>query len=78
MIAFCMRHATDLLILPPHTSHLLQPFYVSVFSPLKRALAAETDVISRFDSGRLQMVEWTRMYIRARERALTMASIISS
>jgi hypothetical protein len=37
VIAFCIRHAIDLLILPPHTSHTLQPLDVSVFSPLKRA-----------------------------------------
>jgi hypothetical protein len=77
VIAFCIRHAIDLLILPPHTSHTLQPLDVSVFSPLKRALAAETDGVSRLNSGRLQKVECTRMYIRARERAFTTANIIS-
>jgi hypothetical protein len=56
---------------------MLQPLDVSVFSPLKRALAAETDAVSRLDSGRLQKVEWTKMYIRARERALTTANIVS-
>jgi hypothetical protein len=42
VIAHCMKHAIDLLILPPHTSHMLQPLDVSVFAPLKRALAKET------------------------------------
>jgi hypothetical protein len=41
-IAYCMEHAVYLLVLPPHTSHMLQPLDVSVFSALKRALAAET------------------------------------
>jgi len=41
LIAHYMEH--DLLILPPHTSHVLQPLDVSAFSPLKHALAAETD-----------------------------------
>jgi hypothetical protein len=77
VITFCMRHAIDLLILPPHTSHTLQPFDVSVFSPLRLALAAETDGVSRLDSRRLQRVEWTTMYIRARERAFTAANIVS-
>ena len=77
VIAYCMEHAIDLLILPPHTSHMLQPLDVGVFSPLKRALAAETDVVARLDSGRIQRVEWTEMYIRARTRALTSSNITS-
>jgi hypothetical protein len=77
VIAHCMEHAIDLLIMPPHTSHKLQPLDVSVFSPLKRALAAETDAASRVDSGRIQRVDWTTMYIRARERALISANIQS-
>ena len=74
VIAHCMEHAIDLLILPPHTPHVLQPLDVSVFAPLKRALA---DAVSRVDSGRIQRVEWTEMYIRAREKAFTSASIAS-
>jgi len=77
VIAFCMKHAIDLLILPPHTSHKLQPLDVSIFAPLKRALAAETDAGSRLDSGRIQRVEWTEMYIRARKRAFTTSNIVS-
>ena len=42
-IALCMRDAIDLLILPPHCSHVLQPLDVGVFAPLKRALTSETD-----------------------------------
>lgn len=77
VIAHCMKHAIDLLILPPHTSHMLQPLDVSVFAPLKHALGVETDKASRLDYGRIPRVEWTRMYIRAREKALTSANILS-
>jgi len=77
VIAHCMEHAIDLLILPPHTSHVLQPLDVSVFAPLKRALASETDAASRLDPGRVPRVEWTQMYIRAREKAITTANIKS-
>jgi hypothetical protein len=77
LIAHCMEHAIDLLVLPPHTSHKLQPLDVSVFSPLKRALAAETDAASRLDSGRIQRADWTNMYIRAREKAFTSSNIQS-
>ena len=66
VIAFCIHNAIDLLILPPYTSHILQPLDVSVFAPLKRALAHETDALSRHNSGRISKVEWTEMFIRAR------------
>jgi len=77
VIRYCMEHGIDLLILPPHTSHMLQPLDVTVFSPLKRALATETDAASRLDCGRVPRVEWTQIYIRAREKALTRANIVS-
>lgn len=77
VIAYCMEHAIDLVILPPHTSHVLQPLNVSVFAPLKPALAAETDTASRLDPGRIQRTEWAAMYIRAREKAFTIANIKS-
>jgi hypothetical protein len=77
VISFCINRAIDLPILPPHTSHLLQPLHVSVFGPLKRSLAAETDAACRLDPGRIQRVEWTETYIRARSIALS-SSIITS
>lgn len=76
-VAHYMKHAIDLRILPPHTSHILQPLDVGVFSPLKRALAAETDAIARVDPSRIRRAEWTEMYIRERERALTASNIAS-
>jgi hypothetical protein len=76
-IAFCMRNSIDLLILPPHCSHILQPLDVGVFAPLKRALAFETDATLRLDTGRIPRVEWVEMYIRARRKALTSHIILS-
>jgi hypothetical protein len=75
MIAFCMQKAIDLMILPPLCSHILQPLDVGVFAPLKRALASETDAALRLGTGRMSRVEWLEMYIRAREKALTMSNI---
>jgi hypothetical protein len=77
VIAFCMQNGIDLLILPPHTPHLLQPLDVGVFAPLKRALACETDAALRYDTGRIPRVQWVEMYTRARERALTSHNILS-
>jgi len=57
VIAYCIEYTIDMLILPPHTSHMLQPLDVSVFAPLKRALASKTDAASRLDSGRIPRSE---------------------
>ena len=75
--AFCMQHAIDLLILPPHTLHVLQPPDVGVFAALKRAPASETVAVARLDYGRIQRVESTEMYIRAREKAPSSTNITS-
>jgi len=75
VIAHCIEHAIDLLILLLHTLHILQLLDVSVFSLLKRALAVETNTASRLDAGRITRSEWTRMYISAREAALRPSNI---
>ena len=49
-IAHCIKHAINLLILLPHTSHLLQPLNVNMFAPLKHTLTEETNAISKHDS----------------------------
>ena len=77
LIALCMENAIDILILPPHCSHALQPLDVSVFSPLKKALVVQTDKLASLDPGRIPRVEWTEAYIRARERAIIQANIQS-
>ncbi|KAI6811881.1 hypothetical protein KC342_g17516 [Hortaea werneckii] len=76
-ISICMDNAIDLLIPPPHRSHVLPPLDVGVFSQLKRALAAGTDAVSRLDPGRLKRVKWTETYIRARQRAITKTNVKS-
>ena len=72
-----MQNTIDLIILPPHCSHILQPLDVGVFAPLKRALASETDAALQLDSGRISRVEWVEMYIRARTKALTASNILA-
>ncbi|KYG40429.1 hypothetical protein M433DRAFT_160430, partial [Acidomyces richmondensis BFW] len=40
------------------------------FLPLKKALAAETDKLTRLNPGRTPRVKWTRAYIYARDKAI--------
>jgi hypothetical protein len=58
VIAHCMEHAIDPLILPPHCSHIPQLLDASVFSLLKRALAAETDYTAQLNASRVSLVDW--------------------
>lgn len=76
-IAYCMENSIDLLIMPPHCSHLLQPLNVGVFSAFKRAHARETDAISQHSSHRIPRAEWMQMFIRARKKAVTLDNILS-
>jgi hypothetical protein len=72
-----MQNAIDLLIMPTHCSHVLQPLDVSVYAPLKRALGKETDKVARLDSSRVERVQWTEMYMRAHKTAFSMSNICS-
>ena len=56
-IAFCLKNTIDLVVLPPHSLHILQPLDVAVFSPLKTYLSRETDRLSRLDPGRISKIE---------------------
>jgi hypothetical protein len=77
-IAFCLDKNIDLVCLPPHTSHLLQPLDVGIFSLLKRALSAEIEKLFRLDTRRIPRIEWTEAYIIARAKTFTSRNIESS
>lgn len=76
-IAHCMDYNIILLVLPPHTSHILQPLDLSVFGPLKTYLAQETDRYTRTGIQRLQKYEWLEAYRQARPKALSTSNILS-
>ena len=61
LVAHCVAHAIDLVVLPAHPSHVTQPLDVSVFGPLKTALAKE---MVR-DEERLQKADWTHVLVQA-------------
>jgi len=75
LVAFAMEHAIDLMIFPPHSTHALQPLDICLFGPLKRALARETDAITRLSDARIPRVEWTKAYISARTVAFSVKNI---
>ena len=65
-----MEHNIRLLVLPPHTSHLLQPLDMSVFGPLKTHLSRIINRITRLGPRQLQRPEWVKAYYDARDQAL--------
>ena len=77
-LAHCLSKTIDVVVLPPHSSHILQPLDVGVFSPLKRALTEELDALFRLDSSRISRVDWTAAYINARQQAFSSRNIISA
>jgi len=77
MVNFCIQHRIDLLLLPPHSSHLMQPLDVAVFGPLKRAISLQISRLLRSGITRIQKAEWLVRYIEAREHAITNANILA-
>jgi hypothetical protein len=77
-IAHCLQNRITLLILPPHTSHLLQPLDVAIFGPLKKRLTAALSHLNQAQLIRIQKMEWMDAYIQARSEVCNSQNIESS
>jgi hypothetical protein len=78
-IRFCVDHKIILLCLPAHTTHLLQPLDVGVFSPL--AAAYKNGVLERYSftsSIVLDKVDFLEIWHAARAGAMTLETIQSA
>jgi hypothetical protein len=76
-VSYCIHHHIDLVLLPPHSSHLLQPLDVGVFAPLKRAMSNQMSRFLRSGIQRMHKVEWLERFIIAREQGITKENILS-
>jgi hypothetical protein len=74
---FCRNHRIILLCLPAHTSHMLQPLDVAVFSSLKHWYRREVDSRLRLGDIRVPKSEFLSIYAEARPRAFTDKNICS-
>ena len=74
-VEYCMDHKIILMVLPPHTSHLLQPLDVGVFGSVKSALSNQCKRYTQAHVRRLQKAEWLTAYVKARPSAITKANI---
>jgi len=77
-IKFCMDSNIEVLLLPPHSSHLTQPLDVGIFSPLKQKMAEELDRILRYGVPNLKKFEWANCYQIARPQGMTSSNIESA
>jgi DDE superfamily endonuclease/helix-turn-helix, Psq domain/Tc5 transposase DNA-binding domain len=74
----CFQHNIHLLYLPPHTSHVLQPLDLSVFSSLKHSYRKEIGFLSNLmDSSPIGKQNFLICYQKARRDALTISNIKS-
>ena len=74
----CFQHNIHLLYLPPHTSHVLQPLDLSVFSSMKRSYRKEIGFLNELtDSSPIGKQNFLICYQKARKDALTISNIKS-
>jgi 4-hydroxybenzoate polyprenyltransferase len=74
----CFQHNIHLLYLPPHTSHVLQPLDLSVFSPLKHSYRKQIGYLShQTDSSPIGKQNFLSCYQKARKDGLTASNIKS-
>ena len=74
-IYHCIQNDIVLFLLPPHSSHLMQPLDVGVFGPLKTAISAQLARLLSTGIPQLQKIEWLENYVPAWARALTTQNI---
>ena len=74
----CYQHNIHLLFLPPHTSHVLQPLDLSVFSALKSWYRKEVGYLTLLtDSSPIGKQNFLNCYQKARKEALSAKNIKS-
>ena len=74
----CIKLNIRLLLLLPHSTHLLQPLDVGVFGPLKQALSKHHGRTLATGVCRVEKHEWVEFYAKAREDAMTSKNIKSA
>jgi DDE superfamily endonuclease len=76
-VGYYIQNRIELVLLPPHSSHLLQLLDVRVFAPLKMALAHKQTHLFRSGVRRIEKPEWLEHYIEAREEGITEKNILA-
>jgi hypothetical protein len=69
-VRYCIDNKIIVFLLPPHSSHLLQPLDVGVFGPVKAAMSLLLSRLYTTEISRLQKIEWLENYMKARLRSI--------
>ena len=77
-IRFCCLNQILLLVLPAHTSHLLQPLDVAIFGPLGHFYNAEIDKISKAGGKVIDKIQFLQCLKIARRQACTLHNVQSA
>ncbi|EED21380.1 pogo transposable element, putative [Talaromyces stipitatus ATCC 10500] len=79
-IEYCDRNNIILGILPPHSTHRLQPLDVGIFPPLAGAYSHEIDRLTQSSSGfsRITKASFWRLFYAAWKSTLTLQNIRSA
>jgi len=72
----CYKHNIHLLFLPPHTSHVLQPLDLSIFSPLKQTYRKHLELLALSNNSTpIKKRNFLNYYKKTRIKALTYKNI---
>ena len=70
-----MENNIIFMVLPPHSSHLIQPLDVGVFGPLKTLMASAIEPLISTELHRILKAEWLSAYVEAHDNAFTIQNI---
>ena len=78
-IQFCIKKKIIVLCLPPHSTHMLQPLDVGVFSPLSNAYKSGIHNLTRLSAiYSIDKVDFLEVYHQARKDAITSENVKSA
>ena len=75
-VRYCIDNKIVVFLLPPHSSHLLQPLDVGVFGPVKAAMSLQLSRLYAMEISRLQKIEWLENYRQARGKSIVDSNIL--
>jgi len=65
-VEYCISHRIVAYCLPSHTTHLLQPLDIAIFSPLQKAYGKEVDRLTRFGNVVINKGNFLPLLVKAR------------
>jgi hypothetical protein len=77
-IQYCEQHNIIPLCLPPHSTHILQPLDIGIFSPLAKAYKKRIQQHSIFGTERITNEQFLAFFQLARQEAMSLKNIASA